>query len=430
MGVRVRLRKGAWWVFVTYHGLRKAKRVGDRRAAEEVASKLRARLQLGDLSMLQPERQVPTLETYAERWLEVYVAVNCKPRTLELYTFLCRRHLFPALGPVRLPDVAREDVQALVANKIQGGMKRATALKIAALLREILNHAVEDHHIATNPATRIGRFYRGRTEEEARPGVDPFTAEELTQLLAACRRWYPEWLELIAMAAWTGLRQGEVLGLQWGDIDFAGGLIEVRRTVSYGQRALRTGSPKSGRARRVDLPHILASWLQVRKSFLEAEAALQGHDLATWVFPGQTGRPLDAMNLLHRLWYPLLAKAGLRRRRFHDLRHTYASLLLADKESPVYVKDQLGHSSIKITVDLYGHLVPGANRGAVDRLAAATSCNLAATDEENRVEKSSGSGEEDWSRGRELNPRPTDYESVALPLSYPGISRSYRVFRR
>jgi hypothetical protein len=78
-----------------------------------------------------------------------------------------------------------------------------------------------------------------------------------------------------------------------------------------------------------------------------------------------------ALNLLHRLWYPLLEKAGLRRRRFHDLRHTYASLLLAGKESPVYVEDQLGHSSIKVTVDLYGHLVPGANRSAVDRLAAA-----------------------------------------------------------
>ena len=234
MGVRVRHWKDAWWVFVTYRGLRKAKRVGYRRAAEEVASKLRARLQLADLSVLEPAREEPTLTAYAERWLDVYVAVHCKPRTLELYTFLCRRHLFPALGAVRLPDLTREEIHALVAHKIQGGMKRTTALKIAALLREILNHAVEDRHIATNPATRIGRFYRGRTEEEARPKVDPFTAEELTQLLAACRRWYPEWLELIATAGWTGLRQGEILGLQWGDIDFAGRLIEVRRTISYG----------------------------------------------------------------------------------------------------------------------------------------------------------------------------------------------------
>ena len=131
--------------------------------------------------------------------------------------------------------------------------------------------------------------------------------------------------------------------------------------------------------------------------------------------------PLDAMNLLHRLWYPLLEKAGLRRRRFHDLRHTYASLLLQRNESPVYVKDQLGHSSIQITVDLYGHLVPGANRGAVDRLATDTSGNLSATGKEDQGGERERSVEEDWSRGRELNPRPTDYESVALPLSYPGV---------
>jgi hypothetical protein len=117
----------------------------------------------------------------------------------------------------------------------------------------------------------------------------------------------------------------------------------------------------------------------------------------------------------------LLEKAELRRIRFHDLRHTYASLLIAQGESLAYVKDQLGHSSIKITVDLYGHLVPGANRGAVERLADATTRNPHATEVKKAVEEQEASGEKNWSRGRELNPRPTDYESVALPLSYPGV---------
>src|SRR5258705_5485649 len=230
LGVRVRFWKGAWWIFVTHRGLRRAKRVGDRRAAEEVASKLRARLQLGDLSVFEPERDIPTLEVYAERWLETYVAIHCKPRTHDLYSFLCRRHLFPAMGTVHFPDVTREKVQALVADKIRGGMKRTTALKVAALLREILNHAVEDRHIAANPATRIGRFYRGHTEEEARPRVDPFTEGELTQLLAACQRWFPEWLALVAPPAWTCRRHGEILGPQWGHSGIARERIEVQRT--------------------------------------------------------------------------------------------------------------------------------------------------------------------------------------------------------
>ena len=90
-------------------------------------------------------------------------------------------------------------------------------------------------------------------------------------------------------------------------------------------------------------------------------------------------------------------------------------------ESPVYVEDQLGHSSIKVTVDLYGHLVPGANRSAVDRLAAQPTATSLHPTRSLADEDTSGSAEENWSRGRELNPRPTDYESVALPLSYPGV---------
>ena len=113
-------------------------------------------------------------------------------------------------------------------------------------------------------------------------------------------------------------------------------------------------------------------------------ALRQGRDLTPWVYPNSVGKPIDALKRVHRVWHPLLEKAGLRRVRFHDLRHTFASLLITHGESLAYVKEQLGHSSIQITVDLYGHLVPGANRNAVDRLAEATGRNLAATGEEAR----------------------------------------------
>jgi integrase len=97
------------------------------------------------------------------------------------------------------------------------------------------------------------------------------------------------------------------------------------------------------------------------------------------VFCRESGRPLDADNLRHRVFYKLLEKAALRRVRFHDLRHTFASLLLQNGESPAYVKEQMGHSSIQVTVDVYGHLIPGANRQAVDRLDDATGRNPRAT---------------------------------------------------
>ena len=172
-------------------------------------------------------------------------------------------------------------------------------------------------------------------------------------------------------------------------------------------------------------PAPLAAALQRRKSLLEAETAIQGRDLAPWVFTNRVDRPVDALNLVHRVWLPLLEKAGLRRIRFHDLRHTYASLLIQRGESLTYVKDQLGHHSIQVTVDLYGHLVPGANRSAVDRLAAATNCNLYATGEQAQKEEREATSDEGWSRRWDLNPRPADYESAALPLSYTGLSRTY-----
>jgi integrase len=101
-----------------------------------------------------------------------------------------------------------------------------------------------------------------------------------------------------------------------------------------------------------------------------------------WVFCTEQGRPLDGDNLRHRVFYKVLAQAGMRRFRCHDLRHTFASLLIQNGESLAYVKDQLGHSSIQVTVDIYGHLIPGANRAAVDRLDDATGRNPAATTNE------------------------------------------------
>jgi integrase len=90
-----------------------------------------------------------------------------------------------------------------------------------------------------------------------------------------------------------------------------------------------------------------------------------------WIFINSDGGPLEQHNFRNRVFWPLLAKGGLRRIRFHDLRHTFASLLLQQGESPQYVKEQMGHHSIQVTVDIYGHLIPGSNKQAVDRLDSA-----------------------------------------------------------
>jgi len=162
-----------------------------------------------------------------------------------------------------------------------------------------------------------------------------------------------------------GAGQGELIGLQWGDIDWSGNFIEVRRANWNGH----VSTPKSGRGRRVDLSDALARILADHCRAAAAEVLKEGQPMPEWVFTSIEGTALDAANL-RKVFARALKKAGLRQIRFHDLRHTFASWLLGNGESPVYVKEQLGHSSIQITVDTYGHLIPGANREAVNRLAA------------------------------------------------------------
>src|SRR5262249_10834061 len=166
------------------------------------------------------------------------------------------------------------------------------------------------------------------------------------------------------------------VGLQWDDIDFNGRFAEVRRGINDG----RISTPKSGRSRRVDLSAQLTEALKTHLVEQKRETLRRGwKELPTWVFTNEVGNPLDPDNFANRVWPKLLAKAGLRKIRIHDLRHTYASLLIAQGENLAYVKDQMGHHSIRVTVDTYGHLAPGGNKAAVDRLDDATTRNPDAT---------------------------------------------------
>jgi integrase len=161
------------------------------------------------------------------------------------------------------------------------------------------------------------------------------------------------------------MRLGEAQALKWEDIDFHGSFIEVRRNLRNG----RLGTPKSGKGRRVDMSRQLKETLLALLEARKEEAWRKGWEaVPEWVFCGDDGNPLPASSLHHIVFYPALHRARLRRIRIHDLRHTFASLLIQQGESLAYIRDQLGHHSIKITVDTYGHLIPGGNRQAVDRL--------------------------------------------------------------
>ncbi|HEV2952732.1 MAG TPA: site-specific integrase, partial [Candidatus Dormibacteraeota bacterium] len=176
---------------------------------------------------------------------------------------------------------------------------------------------------------------------------------------------------LYVLAITTGMRQGELLGLHWRDIDLSARVLRVRGSLQRTKKGLGISEPKTSHSRRqVELAAIAVEALRDHQDRQQAErsrwpGAWADLDL---VFPNEIGRPVEAGNLIRRSFWPILDRAGLRRIRFHDLRHTAATLLLAKSVHPKVVSEMLGHSRIGITLDLYSHVTRTMQREATDAM--------------------------------------------------------------
>ncbi len=395
MGVKVKERSGAWWLFIDYKGKRKAKRLGPgrqgKKAAELAAIQVRAKLATGDVSILSPAAgpQATTFAEYAEQWLTEAIAPHRKPRTEDYYRQMLKNHLTAAFGKASLADIKPAHVRSFVAEKLNGRAcakhespgrdceacvaprGRNTVKNMVATLRAILYQAQVDELIPSNPAARFGRFFDAR--HDAREHVTVFDTRDVAEVLKAAGKWYPDHEILVATLFYTGMREGEALGLQWEDFDWQRNLVDLRRTVGVRNGRLVVNTPKSGKLRTVDLPSSLAGRLRESRSIREAQAAVEGKALSAWVFPALTDatKPLNASWFWRHVWSPVLGKAKVRHIRVHDARHTYASMMLRRGVPIAYVSNQLGHSSIQVTVDLYGHFIPGEDRHHVESMALA-----------------------------------------------------------
>lgn len=354
----IRKRRGKWVIdYRDALGKRRWETVdGNRKDAEDRLAKILA----SGKQVIDTKR---TFREYAEEWLRTYARTHVKESTLREYEAVFKNHLFPLFGPLPFSKLTREAVKRLIAEKIEAGLSRATVRNIIVPLREMYNHAIDDGVISfSNPAARVGRFNKRRGDQKK---IDPLTREELSILLETAREKMPHYYPLFLCAARTGMRLGELLALTWEDVDFNGRFIEVRRNLVRGKFT----TPKNGKSRRVDMSRQLTETLKGLLLKRKEEALRSGAGkVEGLIFSTPEGTPLDHNNLRKRFFYRALEVAGLRRVRFHDVRHSFASLLIQQGESLAYVKDQLGHHSIQITVDTYGHLVPGGNRQAVDRL--------------------------------------------------------------
>ena len=374
MGVKVREKitgSDEWWVFINHAGKRTSRKVGTEKAALEVAKKIEAKLILGESFLQEKKPSGPTLEQYYESYEKPYLDVSVRSTTRRIYHNSFELHVLPVLGNKRLDEISRLDIERLVThllNKRYGEEKKKfTRTTIAIAMRCLtasFNRAIERGFIEKNPTKGTSKLF---AQAAVRNGeIQPLTADEVRLFLKTVLKHSAEHYPLFLCAIHTGMRLGEVAALQWGDVDFNGKFFTVRRNFVEGKVIPFT---KTKKLRRIDLSDTLLNALQELKSRRREQWLEKGsNEIPEWVFCNQQGNPADMQNVKNRHFYKCLEKAGLRRIRFHDLRHTFASLLIQDAQPLAYIKDQLGHSSIKLTVDIYGHLEPGANREAVNRL--------------------------------------------------------------
>lgn len=311
----------------------------------------------------------PTVASYLAYWLPNVAKPRVRPLTYRSYEMYVREHIVPGLGRKRLDRLTARDVRAFLASlgkvtsRSPGRRSRPlssrTVFHVHAVLRNALADAVRDDLIVRNVVQQV-RISPGHQEE-----VTPLTVAEARTLLRTARehRLYA----LYAVALSIGLRRGEALGLRWSDVDLDVGLLQVRQTLQRHSGELHFAPPKTRRSRRTVplLPSMVATLREHRERQAEERTrAGDGWADSGLVFTTTTGRPIEP-NDFSKAFGRMCERAGVRRVRLHDLRHTCASMLLAQGVPPRVVMEVLGHSALEVTMTIYGHVMLDAQRAAL-----------------------------------------------------------------
>jgi integrase len=295
-----------------------------------------------------------TVGEYLERWLADSLRGTVRASTCERHEINVRVHINPALGSVRLKGLTPAHVRGLHREKLDSGLAPATVRKIHSTLHKALSQAVADGLLPRNAAD----------VEAPRPApkeMRPLSEKEANTFLQVARTSGDRFEALYVLAITTGLRRGELLGLRWDDVDLERGTLRVGRSLVREGGRHTVGETKTRRGRRqVNLtPRTLSALEAHRTRQLEEKMRLaETYEDRGLVFSTTVGTPVNPENLVNRSFKPLLKKAGLPKIRFHNLRHTCATLLLGRGVHPKFVQELLGHATIAMTLDTYSHYLP------------------------------------------------------------------------
>ena len=428
--------RGTWWLRVHHRGQKKDRKIGatkvDKRKAEKLAEQVNASIALGTLGVKSKAKELP-FDTFAAEWLRTEVFLpreTGRESALAKSTALLREqhvrlHLKPFFQRTPIAEIRVRDVQRLHTHLTERGRLSQRSIDLAlGTLRRILAHAHLQELIPSNPVD-TWRSGRGRTTAKAGQPLDRravLSREEVNSLLEAARRPDPEssWLRsyypLVLFLADTGCRIGKALALRWSDVDLRAGTALIERSVDH---LGRVGPTKTRRSRWIELSSRLRGVL--------SEARPQVYGDASFVFPGRDGGVLLSGNFRRRAFRKLV-KLALDREvgvTPHSLRHTWASLHMANGTPLKWIQEQGGWASAKMLLDVYGHFLPGENRGFANVVSGEDDVSkrlyTSPTQEPDQKAqmrvgpKSPILKDNRWSRRPDSNRRPANYESAALP---------------
>jgi len=330
---------------------------GNKAVAEKRLAELVHQLSTG--ANLRPAKT--TVSDFLNRWLGEYARPNLTPRSYERYESIARLHLIPAIGKFQLTQLRPEHLQKHYAAMLDAGLQPRSVRYIHVVLHKALVTAMKWGLVTHNVADALD-IPRAHQKE-----MQTWDEYELNKFLEAARS--TPYYALFYTALFTGMRRSELLALRWQDVDFIYSQIYVNRSMhQLKDRSIVFAEPKTVKSRRtIALPPsaflVLEAYRKAREyQHKQLDEKLNDSDL---IF-SNLGKPLRPATV-SRAWGILAAKAGVKVIRFHDARHTHASLLLKQGIHPKIVQERLGHSTISITLDTYSHVAPGLQEAAAKR---------------------------------------------------------------
>jgi integrase len=356
-----------WDVRYRDEGRRQRKKTFDRKIdATRFANTVEADLLRGD--WIDPNRGKETFDVWAERWLTTLG--DKKPKTAESYESIVRKHLLPRFGTWPIVAIEYPTVLTFISELQASGLGAGTIRNIRDVLRLVLQLAVRSGALKSNPVVGV-KVAKSRRKEMVflEPGQIIRLAEEVSRPPQRYRRGerrqsgYPEYGLLVRTAAFTGLRAGELVALRRKAIDLGGKRIHVRESASEAHGVLQIVATKTYENRSVPIPPSLADEIEAHVETLAGE---------DFVWRSPESGALRYGNWFKRHFKPAVLRSNLpHATRFHDLRHSYAAILISKGAHPRSIMERLGHSTITVTLDTYGHLFPGLEAVLNDELDAA-----------------------------------------------------------